>query len=166
MVLDTIAQSLLVPIKLRFQSATDQQKSQLDDLINRRHREAFAKERIHKAGQLLCLAKKSWKKTRLPAGLKVQVERIMGGVDAVAEGVARMELSAADDLRMKVVAPDGKVYETNRYCPHKGVDLQGAPMEGSILTCPKHKWKFDLSQGGKCIEGKFSCSLHAKRLEW
>lgn len=166
MVLDILAQSLFVPIKLKFHSATEQHKDKLKDLIINQFPEAFVKERIHTPELLLSLSKKTWKKLGLPAGIKVQVERVFDTLKELEEGIGKIDLLTADDNRMKVIAAGGKVYETDRYCPHKKVDLQGALIEGTILTCPKHKWKFDLAQGGRCIEGKFFCSLNAQPLEW
>lgn len=71
----------------------------------------------------------------------------------------------ADRLRLE---SGGKVYEYSRYCPHKGADLAGAPVSGTVITCPKHKWKFDLAAGGNCMT-KSGYSLQScvmKGLEW
>lgn len=36
-------------------------------------------------------------------------------------------------------------------CPHQGTLLSEDNLDGCILTCPRHHWKFDLSSG-ECIE--------------
>ena len=42
-------------------------------------------------------------------------------------------------------------YTVQRYCPHNGGDLTQATIEdGSFLVCPRHKWRFDLRNGGRC----------------
>ena len=46
------------------------------------------------------------------------------------------------------VGPD--TYEINRFCPHQGGDLKYALIEGETLICPRHYWRFDLADGGKC----------------
>jgi nitrite reductase/ring-hydroxylating ferredoxin subunit len=36
-------------------------------------------------------------------------------------------------------------------CPHQVTDIPHLALEGKTLTCPKHKWKFDITTG-QCIE--------------
>ncbi|KAI7865563.1 hypothetical protein BDF14DRAFT_1823221 [Spinellus fusiger] len=46
--------------------------------------------------------------------------------------------------RIRVRTAQG-VYECNRFCPHKGVDLvTWGNVMGNILVCTKHNWKFGL----------------------
>ncbi len=52
---------------------------------------------------------------------------------------------------------DNKFHVYDQCCPHLGNKLP-AKAEGTILTCPSHKWKFDLVSGN-CIE-KGTRSLH------
>ena len=52
--------------------------------------------------------------------------------------------------RIRVALPDGETYEINRFCPHQGADLKYALLEGGTLICPRHYWRFDLENGGKC----------------
>jgi len=50
-----------------------------------------------------------------------------------------------------VVEADGKKFSVRRYCPHQGGDLScGWIDHGRFLTCPRHRWQFDLLQGGLC----------------
>jgi UDP-MurNAc hydroxylase len=50
--------------------------------------------------------------------------------------------------RMQVTTGQG-AYEINRFCPHQGGDLKYA-LVGETLICPRHYWRFDLADGGKC----------------
>lgn len=59
----------------------------------------------------------------------------------------------------------GRTYEFDQKCPHKSADLTHAPVENGILICPKHKWKFDLNNGGRCISKPY-CTINARLLEW
>ena len=69
--------------------------------------------------------------------------------------------------RIEIVLADGVTrYEINRYCPHQGGDLKYATLEGSKLTCPRHRWQFDLQNAGKCTtndESICAVALAAKR---
>lgn len=45
---------------------------------------------------------------------------------------------------------DGNFYAIEVGCKHQGADLTEGKIEGSIATCPRHQWKYDLVSG-KCI---------------
>ena len=55
-------------------------------------------------------------------------------------------------LQERVVVEAGGVrYSVRRYCPHQGGDLtQGWIEQDRYLTCPRHRWQYDLLNGGRC----------------
>jgi len=42
-----------------------------------------------------------------------------------------------------------RVYDSR--CPHQVTDIPNLALEGKKLTCPKHKWVFDI-ESGECVE--------------
>ena len=42
-----------------------------------------------------------------------------------------------------------RVYDSR--CPHQVTNIPHLTLEGSRLTCPKHKWAFDITSG-ECVE--------------
>jgi UDP-MurNAc hydroxylase len=63
------------------------------------------------------------------------------------EGVRAME---SQRERTEVAVGD-KRYSVLRYCPHQGADLSEAWVEeGRYLVCPRHRWQFDMNEGGQC----------------
>ena len=44
---------------------------------------------------------------------------------------------------------DYKVYDS--HCPHQTTNIPHLALEGMKLTCPKHKWAFDIKTG-ECVE--------------
>ena len=63
-----------------------------------------------------------------------------------------------------IVEVGGCKYSIDRYCPHQGADLTYAWIEDDqYLMCPRHRWPFDLKDGGNC-KGN-SGSIHAICLE-
>ena len=53
--------------------------------------------------------------------------------------------------KIKIRLENGKCYEICKKCPHQGQELEVAEIEDThLLICPKHCWKFDLENGGKC----------------
>ena len=54
--------------------------------------------------------------------------------------------------RMLVVARlDGDLYAFNRLCPHLGGLMERSEVQGAIVACPFHGWRFDLKDGGREI---------------
>ena len=49
-----------------------------------------------------------------------------------------------------VVSCNGKRYQIRRYCPHQGADLQYGWCEDNDWVCPKHRWRYNLEDGGIC----------------
>lgn len=46
-----------------------------------------------------------------------------------------------------LVRMDGKVMAFRNQCPHMGMPLDGRLVDGSVITCPWHGFRFDLSTG-------------------
>jgi nitrite reductase/ring-hydroxylating ferredoxin subunit len=42
---------------------------------------------------------------------------------------------------------NGQVVQFQRYCPHLKHDLSLASVNDDKITCPRHKWCFDLQNG-------------------
>lgn len=62
-----------------------------------------------------------------------------------------------------VVEASGTRYAINRYCPHDGGDLSQGWVAGKRIICPRHRWTFDLENGGKCTSN--DCSINSFPLE-
>jgi nitrite reductase/ring-hydroxylating ferredoxin subunit len=64
-------------------------------------------------------------------------------------------IKAVSGNRIKVRAGDGSVYECDRYCPHKKVDLVSwGQVLGNTLVCTKHNWNFSLDGTGMNPKGR------------
>lgn len=44
---------------------------------------------------------------------------------------------------------DGQVRCLEAFCPHLGADLSAGTVQGTVLQCPFHNWRFD--GGGQCV---------------
>src|SRR5690349_13038116 len=62
-------------------------------------------------------------------------------------------------------ARTGAVYATQAACPHRSGPLADGLLGGSILVCPLHGWKFDLTTGepmlGTCSVATYPVHLTA-----
>lgn len=73
------------------------------------------------------------------------------------EGPSVSELKVGQPLRFScdkgdilLVQLEGKVMAFRNQCPHMGMSLDGGLVDESIITCPWHGFRFDLSTG-ECI---------------
>jgi UDP-MurNAc hydroxylase len=84
-------------------------------------------------------------------------------IDTIDLYCRRMEELEARGDRI-VVESGGKKYSILRYCPHMGADLTAAHVDDNgILTCPRHRWQYDLTSGGVCTNN--AASICAVELE-
>lgn len=44
---------------------------------------------------------------------------------------------------------DGKIYACENTCFHQGAPLADGRLDGTVITCPWHSWKYDVTNG-KC----------------
>lgn len=63
-------------------------------------------------------------------------------------------IQAVSANRIRVQTTDG-VYEADRFCPHKKVDLSTwGQVVGNTLICSKHNWKFNLDNSSVGTKGR------------
>lgn len=63
-----------------------------------------------------------------------------------------------------VVTAGGRSYEVDRYCRHQGGDLSlGTILDGRYLVCPRHGWRYDLQDGGRCTTADATISAVPSR---
>jgi UDP-MurNAc hydroxylase len=98
--------------------------------------------------------------TELMLGNKVRFRR---DPDRESPGLRRHLETAHDEALFALVRQESPelvtvedethAYVCQKYCPHEGRSLAHAPVAGGVLTCTAHGWRFDLREGGKCLQG-------------
>jgi nitrite reductase/ring-hydroxylating ferredoxin subunit len=46
---------------------------------------------------------------------------------------------------------DGEIRALEMSCKHQGADLTAGKIEGEVVTCPRHGWRYDLGTGA-CLQ--------------
>jgi nitrite reductase/ring-hydroxylating ferredoxin subunit len=48
---------------------------------------------------------------------------------------------------------DGRFHALDNNCPHNGGPLAKGAIDGPILECPWHRWRWDVTSGANCWPG-------------
>lgn len=67
----------------------------------------------------------------------------------------------AEGLHMKAIGRrqvviarlNGRLFAFDALCPHAQGPMERSEIEGAIVTCPLHAWRFDLERNGKELHG-------------
>ena len=65
--------------------------------------------------------------------------------DEIKEGNAKVVNVDGEDVA--VFRHEGQFYAIQNTCPHKQGPLGEGILDGSVVTCPWHGWKFDIKTG-------------------
>ena len=71
--------------------------------------------------------------------------RVRLGVDELGEGEGRVV--DASGRAVAVFRVDGRYYAIDNTCPHRGGPLGEGDVEGTVVTCPWHAWRWDVTTG-------------------
>jgi nitrite reductase/ring-hydroxylating ferredoxin subunit len=57
---------------------------------------------------------------------------------------------SANGKALALFKVEGKLYAIDNTCAHRGGPLGEGMLEGNVVTCPWHGWRYDISNG-KCL---------------
>lgn len=60
---------------------------------------------------------------------------------------------------------DGKVYAIENTCAHQGGPLCEGTLEGKIVTCPWHAWKYDVTTGFSTMDESINVVSYNTKIE-
>ncbi len=78
-------------------------------------------------------------------------QTVIGHIDDF--DVAAMKMVKVDGHRLCVVRTSDGVYALDQACPHEGYGLTTGELDGDLITCAWHNWKFRVSDGS-CVLGE------------
>ena len=61
--------------------------------------------------------------------------------------IGKMKKVTLQGKEILIANVNGSFYVIGNICTHSGGDLSQGTLEGNIVTCPKHKSKFDVTTG-------------------
>ena len=64
-----------------------------------------------------------------------------------------------------VFLENGEYWAIDDFCPHMGASLAGGHVEGGIVACPWHLWRFSIKDGAWCDNPSISIDHFEVRVE-
>ena len=81
----------------------------------------------------------------------------VANLDDLAEGA--MKMVKVDGHRVCLVRTASGVHAIDHACPHEGYGLTQGELNGDLLTCAWHNWKFRVTDGA-CVQGEEGVTVH------
>jgi len=73
-----------------------------------------------------------------------------------------MKLMKVEGLPVLLIKQLGQIYAIDNRCPHMACGFSGGSLDGSVIICPCHDWRFNLKTG----EYEDDTSMTLKNYEW
>jgi 3-phenylpropionate/trans-cinnamate dioxygenase ferredoxin subunit len=58
-----------------------------------------------------------------------------------------MKLIRVESLPILLIKQSGQIFAIDNRCPHMACGFSGGTLEGMVIICPCHDWRFDLKTG-------------------
>lgn len=78
------------------------------------------------------------------------MENIDGGVPVLEEQElqeGKMKLVSVGGTPVLFIKQQGKIFVIDNRCPHMSCGFSGGTLDGLVIVCPCHEWRFDLRTG-------------------
>lgn len=86
-------------------------------------------------------------------------------VGAEAEFGEKIKLVEIGKTRIAIARLQGELFAFDGLCPHVAGPMHRAEVEGTIVTCPFHAWRFELRDGGREIHGYRPLKIYELKVE-
>lgn len=74
----------------------------------------------------------------------------------------KMKLVSVEGLPVLFIKQQGQIFAIDNRCPHLGCGFSGGTLDGLVIVCPCHDWRFDLVTGEYEVEP----SVKLVKYEW
>jgi len=86
-------------------------------------------------------------------------------IGADSEFSEKIKLIEVGKNKIAVARLQGELFAFNGLCPHVAGPMHRAEIEGTVVTCPFHAWRFDLKQGGREIHNYRPLSVYELKVD-
>lgn len=75
-----------------------------------------------------------------------------------------MKMTKVGERRVVLIRTSSGLHALDNACPHQGYGLTTGALDGELLTCQWHNWKFDV-RTGRCVMGEEDVACHSVELD-
>jgi nitrite reductase (NADH) small subunit len=86
-------------------------------------------------------------------------------VGASSEFDGKIKCVSVGKKKLAVMRLEGDLFAFDGLCPHVYGPMHRSEINGTILTCPLHGWRFDLRDGGREIHHYRSLAMYETKVE-
>jgi nitrite reductase (NADH) small subunit len=72
----------------------------------------------------------------------------------------KVKFLAMAGMELALFNIDGRYYAIRNRCPHEGGPVAAGPLAGTVVTCPRHGWQFDVATGQSPNAPSFSITTY------
>jgi 3-phenylpropionate/trans-cinnamate dioxygenase ferredoxin subunit len=85
------------------------------------------------------------------------------GANELKEG--SMKLVDMEGLHVLLVRVAGEIFAIDNRCPHMGCGFSGGSLNGYVIICPCHEWRFDLRTGEYEVDKEMTLVKYEWKIE-
>jgi nitrite reductase/ring-hydroxylating ferredoxin subunit len=97
-----------------------------------------------------------------PASPTAEAKTVVAHIDDLAVG--SMKMVRVDDRRLCLVRTSEGVFALDHACPHEGYGMTQGSLDGNLITCSWHNWKFRVDDG-ECVVGEEDIATHPATID-
>jgi nitrite reductase/ring-hydroxylating ferredoxin subunit len=75
-----------------------------------------------------------------------------------------MKMATVGTRRIVVIRTASGLHALDNACPHQGYGMATGALDGELITCQWHNWKFDV-RDGSCVRGEEAIPCHAVTID-
>ena len=76
-----------------------------------------------------------------------------------------MKLVSIDGSPVLLIKQGGQVFAIDNRCPHMGCCFSGGTLDGNVIICPCHDWRFNLKTGEYEDESSMKLTIYEWKIE-
>ena len=75
------------------------------------------------------------------------------------------KLVSVEGVPILFVKQSGQIFAIDNRCPHQGCGFSGGTLDGYVIVCPCHDWRFNLQTGEYEVEPAYTLKKYEFKVE-
>ena len=75
-----------------------------------------------------------------------------------------MKLVSVEGSPVLLIKQSGQIFAIDNRCPHMGCGFSAGTLEGLVIVCPCHEWRFNLKTGEYEVEPAIKLTIYEHKI--